>query len=197
MNTRKMTMQLAIAAMLFIGTACTGGNKKNTEKNEVTSEQTATAALQVDDVLAQAPTLANKEIKLEGVCTHTCAHGATKIFLMGSDDTKTIRVEAGKLGSFDKKCVNSIVTVDGILKEERIDEAFLQQWEAQLKEQKADNHGENGQGCSTEKKARGEKATTPEGRIADFRQKIKEREAKEGKAYLSFYFVEANSYAIQ
>ena len=33
-----------------------------------------------------------------------------------------------------------------------------------------------------------------EGRIADFRRKIAERNAAEGKPYLSFYFVEAQSY---
>ena len=52
---------------------------------------------------------------------------------MGSDDTQTIRVEGGSVGKFDQKCVNSIVRVTGDLKEQRIDEAYLQNWEAQLK----------------------------------------------------------------
>lgn len=54
---------------------------------------------------------------------------------MGSDDTKTIRVEAGPLGSFDTRCVNAIVTVAGTLKEQRVDEAYLQNWESRLKAQ--------------------------------------------------------------
>lgn len=54
---------------------------------------------------------------------------------MGSDDTKTIRVEAGPLGSFDTKCINAIVTVTGTLKEQRVDEAYLQNWESKLKAQ--------------------------------------------------------------
>ena len=54
---------------------------------------------------------------------------------MGSDDTKTIRVEAGTLGSFDNKCINAIVTVTGTLKQQRVDEAYLQNWEAKLKAQ--------------------------------------------------------------
>ena len=58
---------------------------------------------------------------------------------MGSDDTQAIRVEAGTLGAFDPKCVNSIVRVTGTLKEQRIDEAYLQNWEAQLKAQAAEN----------------------------------------------------------
>ena len=197
MRTRKLAVVLTSAALMLTVAAC-GGNKKANDKAETATEQAATSTLQIDDVLAQAETLANQEITLEGVCTHTCAHGATKIFLMGSDDTKTIRVEAAKLGAFDKKCVNNIVKVNGILREQRIDEAYLQQWAAQLKAQTAEKHGEAGKaGCDSEMKARGETATTTEGRIADFRKKIEARQAAEGKAYLSFYFVEALSYEIQ
>ena len=134
---------------------------------------------------------------IEGVCTHTCKHGARKIFLMGSDDTQVIRVEAGTLGAFDPKCVNSIVRVTGTLKEQRIDEAYLQNWEAQLKAQAAEKHGDGEAGCDSEKKARGETASTPEARIADFRAKIADRKANSGKEYLSFYFMEANSYEVE
>ena len=116
---------------------------------------------------------------------------------MGSDDTQMIRVEAGKLGSFDTKCVNSFVRVNGTLKEQRVDEAYLQQWEAQLKAANAEKHGESEGGCSSEKKARGETANTPEKRIADFRAKIADRKAETGKEYLSFYFMEANSYEVE
>ena len=137
------------------------------------------------------------KVTIEGVCTHICKHGGRKIFLMGSDDTQTIRVEGGSVGKFDQKCVNSIVRVTGDLKEQRIDEAYLQNWEAQLKAKAAEQHGEGEAGCSTEKKARGETANTPEARIADFRAKIADRKAKTGKDYLSFYFVEASSYEIQ
>ena len=71
---------------------------------------------------------------------------------MGSDDTKTIRVEAGPLGSFDTKCINAIVTVTGTLKEQRVDEAYLQNWEAKLKAQTEKSHGETAAGCDSEKK---------------------------------------------
>ena len=47
------------------------------------------------------------------------------------------------------------------------------------------------------KKARGETGNTPEERIADFRAKIAQRKADTGKDYLSFYYVEAQSYAIR
>lgn len=65
-------------------------------------------AMEIDSLLANAETLADQAVTIEGVCTHACKHGATKIFLMGSDDTQMIRVEAGKLCSFDTKCVNAL-----------------------------------------------------------------------------------------
>lgn len=195
MKTRKLTIVVALMAITFIGTAC--GNKQQKSASEATTEQSASSALEIDSLLANAESLAGQEVTIEGVCTHTCKHGAKKIFLMGSDDTQVIRVEAGTLGAFDPKCVNSIVRVTGILKEQRIDEAYLQNWEAQLKAQTAEKHGTGEAGCDTEKKARGETATTPEARIADFRAKIADRKAKTGKEYLSFYFMEANSYEVE
>ena len=40
-------------------------------------------------------------------------------------------------------------------------------------------------------------ANSPEARIADFRAKIADRKAETGKEYLSFYFMEANSYEVE
>ena len=159
MKTKKLTIAIALMAMTFIGTSC--GNKQQKSASEATTEQSASSALEIDSLLANAENLAGQEVTIEGVCTHTCKHGAKKIFLMGSDDTQAIRVEAGTLGAFDPKCVNSIVRVTGTLKEQRIDEAYLQNWEAQLKAQAAEKHGTGEAGCDSEKKARGETANSP------------------------------------
>ena len=121
-----------------------------------------------------------------------------KIFLMGSDDTKTIRVEAGtKIGSFKPETVNNLVRITGKLVEQRIDEAYLTEWEAQVKAQTAEKHGTTEQGCASEQKARGEApANSIEERITNFRQRIADRQAKEGKNYLSFYYIEGDTYEI-
>lgn len=186
---------VVLAAGIFMMTACNNQQTQNTENNaENTVEATV---LVVDDVLAQADSLASKEVTLHGVCTHTCQHGATKIFLMGSDDTKTIRVEACKLGSFSQDCVNNIVKVTGVLVEDRIDEAYLQNWEEQNRNQTAEEHGEGEGGCSTEKNARGETGNTVEQRIADFRARIAAEKEKTGKEYLSFYHIDAIEYEIE
>lgn len=187
---------MAAAAMFFASCGSRSGSAGAAAQSaRAESEQTA-AGMEVDDLLADAEALTDKAITFEGVCTHACKHGATKIFLMGSDDTQIIRVEAAELGSFDTKCVNSVVRVDGILREQRVDENYLRKWEARLASSSAGKHGEDESGCATEKNARRESANTPEGRIADFRARIAARKAECGKEYLSFYYVEATGYEI-
>ena len=57
--------------------------------------------------------------------------------------------------------------------------------------------GESQSGCDTERAAQGQaNLTTLNERIADYRARIAERQAKEGKDYLSFYYVEATGYEI-
>ena len=189
MKTKLMMAALFVAAC-FTMMSCGGGKKQAQNAEEV--------AMSIDEVMEKAADLVEQTVVIEGVCTHTCSHGAKKMFLVGSDDSKTLRIEAGELGAFDTKVVNNVVTVKGIIKEERIDEAYLQDWEARLKAQTEEKHG-NGDGeggCDTEKNARGETANTTEDRIADFRAKIAAEKEATGKEYLAFYHVVANSYEI-
>ena len=190
MKTKWMVAVAMIAACLVM-VSCGGGKKQQ-------AAEEAVVAMSIDDVMAKASGLVEQEVTIEGVCTHTCSHGAKKMFLVGSDDTKTLRIEAGELGAFDTKVVNNVVTVKGIIKEERIDEAYLVDWETRLKNQTEEKHGnEEGEGgCDTEKNARGETANTAEGRIADFRAKIAAEKEATGKEYLSLYHVVATSYEI-
>lgn len=186
---------ILILATALLMVAC-GGNTSNKSKGEEAQAEVATTAMEIDALLASAEALVGQEVEIEGICTHICSHGGRKIFLMGSDDAKTIRIESGKLGAFDQKCVNSIVKVKGMLKEERIDEAYLKNWEELEAANAAEEHGDGEGGCSTEKAARGETGNTTEERIADFRARIAERKEATGKEYLSFYFVEATAYEV-
>lgn len=189
----KTKLMVAVALMATCLTMVSCGNSK---KQQAQTAEQVVVAMSIDDVMAKAPELVDQTVVIEGVCTHTCSHGAKKMFLVGSDDSKTLRIEAGELGAFDTKVVNQVVTVKGTLKEERIDEAYLQDWEARLKANTEEHHGNGEGGCDTEKNARGETANTEEGRIADFRAKIAAAKEATGKEYLSFYHVVADSYEI-
>ena len=81
----KFMVAATLMAALVTTTSCGNSNKQSQSEK---TEQAAPAALSIDNLLVHADSLANKEVTIEGICTHTCKHGATKIFLMGSDDTK-------------------------------------------------------------------------------------------------------------
>lgn len=186
---------LTLLLGMTLGLASCGGDS-NKSKAQTSTEEVNPAALEVDQVLADPDSLVGDTIKVEGVCAHICKHGGGKIFLMGSDDTKTLRVEAGEsIGSFPQETVNSIVRVTGVLVEDRIDEDYLAQWEAQIADQAKEAQGEGG--CAADMKANAEaEANTVRERIANFRSRIAERAEKEGKAYVSLYHMEGLSYEI-
>lgn len=190
--------KILLFIILTTVTGCLLINCKSKTSQSAQQKTSQSQALEVDDILARADSLAGKTFTTEAICTHICSHGGGKIFLMGSDDTKTIRVEAGeKIGSFKPETVNHLVRVTGKLVEQRIDEAYLTEWEAQVKAQTAEKHGTTEQGCASEQKAMGEApADSIEERIANFRQRIADRQAKEGKNYLSFYYIEGDTYEI-
>lgn len=186
---------LTLLLGMTLGLASCGGDS-NKSKAQTSTEEVNPSALEVDQVLADPDSLVGDTIKVEGVCAHICKHGGGKIFLMGSDDTKTLRVEAGEsIGSFPQETVNSIVRVTGVLVEDRIDEDYLAQWEAQIADQAKEAQGEGG--CAADMKANAEaEANTVRERIANFRSRIAERAEKEGKAYVSLYHMEGLSYEI-
>lgn len=183
-----------LSATLFFSNC---NNAKN--NNEQTESEAVATTYSVDQLLEDADALNEQTVTVEGVCTHICAHGGRKIFLMGSDDTKTIRIESNdKIGAFAPECVNSMVNVTGKVIETRIDEAYLAKWEVEMKAQTTEKHGEDeGTGCSSEQKAQNEQqAKTVQDRIDNFRKRIAEEQEKTGKAYLSFYHIEADTYEI-
>lgn len=195
---RNLFLAFAALAMSVLLFSCDG--KKSADAAAENDSTAVVSVANVDSLLLSAETLVGKNVTLSGLCTHICSHGGKKMFLMGSNDSTTIRVESNEeIGAFSKDVVNSMVQVTGKLVEERIDEAYLVNWEAEIAAETADKHGEGdgGAGCETEKKAQGEKtAKTGDERIANFRKRIEAEKAKTGKEYLSFYHIVAESYKI-
>ena len=208
-----LLLLLALSAMSLTLTSCSG----NKSAQPSADQQSASVALDVDSLLTTAESLIDQQVTVEGVCTHTCKHGATKIFLQGSDNTMIIRCEAAELGSFSQDCVHNVVRVTGYVRETRMDEAYLQNWkrqyeEAMMQQQMAatDNGGDpteglseeqqekvsTATGCATESAARREQAGTIDEKIAAYREQIAARQAAEGKDYLSFFHIEATAYEV-
>ena len=189
--------KVSFILIAFIAALTLNSCQSNSKNNAESHQEQDTTALSVDELLTEAGSLDGTTVSIEGVCTHICSHGGKKIFLMGTDDTKTIRIESND--AFSQDCVNSLVAVSGKVVEERIDEAYLVNWETQVKNDTQEKHGddEEAAGCSSEQKVQNETlVNTVEERIANFRKRIAEEKELTGKDYLSFYHVVADSYKI-
>jgi len=200
---------LVVAASVVVSLSSCSGNKPAEPQQDET-----VAVMDVDALLGTAESHIDQQVTVEGVCTHTCRHGATKIFLQGSDNTMVLRCEAAELGSFSKECVHNVVRVTGYVRETRMDEAYLQNWMRQYEEAQVQQaaaaamNGEGGlseeeqekvstaTGCETESAARREQGNTIGEKVAHYREQIAERKAAEGKEYLSFFHIEATSYEV-
>ena len=205
-----MKKLLFAALVATLSLASCGGNKQSQ-----TANRNESPAISVDQLLTGADSLTNQLVTVEGVCTHTCKHGATKIFLMGSNDENVLRCDAAELGRFSNECVHSVVRVTGYVRESRMDEAYLQSWKQKYEESLAEQRAQatadaqfgeadaeqaekvgTSTGCATESKARREQGETVDEKIEAYRAQIAARKEAEGKEYLSFYHLEATAYEI-
>lgn len=163
--------------------SCNNENKalKDQEAVFISIENFETAALDLVD----------QKIALEGLVNHVCKHGGKRFFL-GEERIKILASD--KIGSFDVALEGSDVLVEGILREERVDEDFLIEWEAELdestkvREKELEHKGEPGHDHDE-----GENAEDPNAgalkQIKDYREQL----ADTGKEYLSFFTVEVLS----
>lgn len=131
-----------------------------------------------------------EKVNVKGTVVHVCEHGGKRMFLIGDDPNKRVKITKGDaMASFKPEMEGSDVTVEGVVHAKEVDEAYLNQWEkdvkANIKESTKKIHtGEEGH----EKK---------EGEAKETLQKIKNMRAqleKSDKEVLSFYSIECSDY---
>lgn len=199
---KKTIYLFATIALALIATACGGSKNQQSATNDE-----ATEALTVDELLTNPDQYVDQTVTLEGICSHLCKHGGRKAFVQGNADNMLLRCEAfpGMDAPFSGETIHHPIRVTGIFHEERINEEYLQDLE-RTEQERAYNinqeggdvtPGEQQSGCDTERAARGQQdLTTLNERIADYRARIAARDSIEGKPYLSFYYLEATGYEI-
>lgn len=173
--------------LLFIGLmfafACNQGQKETTE--EVAAD---TVILTVVTFDTEASNYVDQPVWIEGTVYHTCKHGGKRMFLVDGNDSLMVEVTTGPdIVMFDEALVGSRVQVLGILKEERIDEKYLNEWEAEV--MAADGNHEAGLHEGT----KGHEDQPDEAKLEQInalRDQIKES----GSDHLSFFSIEAISF---
>ena len=132
----KKIFLFAIAAIFFA--SCNNAPKEQAaEGEEIAAVETEVVMVSPDEFNANPDAFVNKNVVIEGTAVHVCKHGGKRMFIIGTDPENRIQVKAGDaIASFDETLEGSDVTINGMVDELRIDEAYLTQWENELK---ADN----------------------------------------------------------
>ena len=125
----------------------------------------------VENFDSNAEKFVTKEVYITGTCDHVCKHAGKKLVLVGSNGESKIEVLAGDIDKFPKELEGEDLKIKAVVMEEKMDEEYLKEWEAELKS--------SGTACETEM-----------GQIKDARAKMK----KNKKGYVSSYYLQAVSF---
>lgn len=126
---------LSFVLLVFICISC---NQSDKESAGTTNPDTARLYVATFDTTAYHSV--DKPVIIEGTVLHTCKHGGKRMFLADGNDSVTVEITTGPdIPKFDESLIGSRVKVTGILKEERIDEKYLNEWEAEVKKP-SENH---------------------------------------------------------
>ena len=181
------TMIKKLLPLFFIGLmfafACNQGPKESAE--ELTAD---TVMLTVATFDVEGPNYVDQPVWIEGTVYHICKHGGKRLFLVDGNDSIMVEVTTGPdVVMFDEALTGSRVNVLGILKEERIDEKYLNEWEAEVMAPEEDHETGLHEGTmgheDQPKEAKLEQ-------INELRDQIKES----GTDHLSFFSIEAVSF---
>lgn len=149
-----------------------------TNKQPVSAEK---ITVTVAELLAHPDAYVGKEVKVEGTVSHVCKKDGKKMFLFGTNPDSTVRIATGpNIAAFDVSLEGASVMVDGIMKELRIDEAYVARMEAEL------SKGTRETEPAGEEKVVGSNQNEELSNAEQLRKEIKES----GKGYVSDYWIE-------
>lgn len=169
--------------LIFLVTSC---NQSDKEAGDKTGSDTTLLTVAAFDTSAYHSV--DKPVIIEGTVLHTCKHGGKRMFLADGNDSITVEITTGPdIPKFDESLIGSRVRVTGLLREERIDDKYLNEWEAEVK-QPSENHDA---GIHTGTKGHEDQAVQDK---LDQINALREQLKKSGKDHLSNFSVEALSF---
>jgi hypothetical protein len=172
-----------LIVILFAMVACNQGTKEDASKSK--NDTTLLAVLTFEK---QADSCIDKPVIIEGTVLHLCKHGGKRMFLVDGTDSLRVEVTTGPtIAKFDEALIGSRVRVFGMLREERIDAKYLNEWEAEVKKPE-ENHNV---GVHTGAKGHEDQGVQDKlDQINALREDLK----NSGKDHLSNFSIEANSF---
>ncbi|MGQ1889556.1 OB-fold nucleic acid binding domain-containing protein [Thermophagus sp. OGC60D27] len=146
-----------LLASILMLTGCVSSGRKSDNKNvenrdavDKSSSVNVAMAVNVDQLMDKATDNVDKEVTVKGVVTHVCKHSGKRCFLKDESGKTSIRVEAkGEIGGFNSELNGTRMVVKGFVREKRLSEEYINQWEQKTIEQKEKAEIDENQ-CSAE-----------------------------------------------
>ena len=189
----KKLLFVALIATAFI--SCQNNSQKVENATEKVPDNEVTI-IQVADFDSLAGNLVGKKIQLLGTVDHVCQHGGQRMFIVDNESDARIKVTpAEEIAAFNTNLIGNDLLITGIVDEQRIDEAYLMEWEEEIKAGSAmsDDKGEGTHlGGNVEKGG-------SEADVSEEMQKVnnlREQLQASGKDYLSFYSIVCTAYDV-
>ena len=136
---------LSILFLSFLFAGCSNNNQDNKEiiilensSTEVSDE--LSEVIDVVELLANPKQYDGKLISVTGTVTHVCRHSGKRLHLMGNDEKTNIRLEAGKIGKFERELEGSEIIAKGIFHREVVDEAYMAKWSEDMEKEGKGKH---------------------------------------------------------
>ena len=122
-----------LCLMLLI--SCKKESKQAESTNQDQTEQVAeTPLIAIAEFDNKAGEFVSKEVKVKGIVDHVCKHGGKKLLLVTDDGNVHVTSDT----RFEESLVGSEISLNGVVAEERIDEAYL----LKMEEDNIKNHSE-------------------------------------------------------
>lgn len=112
---------LFILFLFLVFTTCKKDNQKNDDTaQQVEAIQSETPLLAIADFDVKAGEYVSKEVKVKGIVDHVCKHGGKKLLLVTDDGNVHVTSDE----RFEETLIGSEIALNGVVVEERIDEAY-------------------------------------------------------------------------
>ncbi|HOJ03132.1 MAG TPA: hypothetical protein PK916_03930 [Bacteroidota bacterium] len=172
------------------------------------TKDAAGSALTVAQLFADPTPYAEKEVTLTGTVTHVCKHGGKRLHITDTKTNERIKVESGEdMAAFARELEGSDIVVTGVLHETRIDKAYLDEWEQEVRDAAAAEAKEAKEAKKQSKKgaeqadaehvAQGGNGGHVEPQGMDAVNEKRAELEKSGKPYLSQWHLVAKSYSMK
>ncbi|MBN2890577.1 MAG: hypothetical protein JXL97_01805 [Bacteroidales bacterium] len=123
---------MLFAVVLFFA-SCANDTDKTNDENVTDDQKSEMKVVTVANFETEVADLVDEQVKITGIVDHVCKHGGKKIVLVNDGSDNKVHVESEE--AFEQELAGSEVTVIGIVREFRVDEAYCQQLENETSEQ--------------------------------------------------------------